>query len=1162
MLVKKGKLEDMTKLFLPIGVFQIESFNLDKCKGDIMFKMAAREPFEIVKEKLKVQKAVLEMKFNYKTITASPDFEKIGIDIDGEVNIANKHVPIELRKEKDKKEAKFNIKVDQMSASDFSNLFSKKEVVDKDAPEKAGIFLKAVVTNPSIHGTVSVEGGFQVVLSGTASGITGLGNIVLFFVAEQNAEETTNVAVVADIRDIQPIAIINSLTGKDLSNIPLLKDLKVSVTLEISNGDMMVLKNDALNEVLQKYVSNAKTITKGTKIKLDIPLKEIIKKTGTKATLTNIPDSIFVKIFVTDGIICCQFPDNIKMDLLNALVALVPNVPDAIFEKVLKTPPKITIKKFDVNVQTKAVDVQLEAPDEVKLGNDLIAIKDVQFDLSHKPEGSWDFKIKGAAKIGDWTLEVTVTKKGDVYELNGEIHTLTVKRLMDQFGGKEEGRRSAISTMDFLNFGITDVKISAVFGDNLKLRVTGNPVLFGWDGMFFEGMILGSLKDRQMFLGVVMKNKRLDEIVEKLFKKKILQTSWLSQLTATILISNTDATKDVDFTLPELNTAMKLKKGLFFSTQLTITNDCKGSALCEVAREKMKPGTKLRLEGEKTTSGMTLRAVYDGNGFELGKNLKLTKLQAVLQVAAETKFYFEGEMKLKDPPLEFAVGESGRVEISLPMKGIWKRPFGLKYVAFGNVKMGVAIDPAVPVSKLGVFFSTQLTITNDCKGSALCEVAREKMKPGTKLRLEGEKTTSGMTLRAVYDGNGFELGKNLKLTKLQAVLQVAAETKFYFEGEMKLKDPPLEFAVGESGRVEISLPMKGIWKRPFGLKYVAFGNVKMGVAIDPAVPVSKLELSGEMQLGKIGNGKEIISKSAISFDPSRIFYFYSSINTLTLESISKAFEFDISLPQVLIESGFPEGFAAGFSTNPKGTKIELLEVTIPEGFMLKGLINILGYKIKCDNFVDFPKLIQVYDELSPIKIGKGLIAVSKSKNDLENGPKVFVKISKEEVAVKIQGYVSLLGLGAEVLIDVSYKGFYFYVYGNIFNLIEANVTVNPPYGSLAETGFSVSSCISASVGKVTSETTNTFTTAADETEEALSGQKETANSSASWFEKATERLQKWIDKLEGFAEKVAENIKEVAASGKATLKAIAKHTRENIINIYHSCFKSVCVFLG
>lgn len=78
--------------------------------------------------------------------------------------------------------------------------------------------------------------------------------------------------------------------------------------------------------------------------------------------------------------------------------------------------------------------------------------------------------------------------------------------------------------------------------------MTGNPVLFGWEGMFFEGMILGSLKDRQMFLGVVMNNIRLDEIVEKLFKKKILQTSWMSQLTASeflsIAFSYNDIVKD------------------------------------------------------------------------------------------------------------------------------------------------------------------------------------------------------------------------------------------------------------------------------------------------------------------------------------------------------------------------------------------------------------------------------------------------------------------------------------------------------------------------------------------------------------------------------------------------------------------------------------------
>lgn len=41
---------------------------------------------------------------------------------------------------------------------------------------------------------------------------------------------------------------------------------------------------------------------------------------------------------------------------------------------------------------------------------------------------------------------------------------------MEQFGGKVEGKRSVISNIDFLNFGIKDVKVNAMFGDNLKLR--------------------------------------------------------------------------------------------------------------------------------------------------------------------------------------------------------------------------------------------------------------------------------------------------------------------------------------------------------------------------------------------------------------------------------------------------------------------------------------------------------------------------------------------------------------------------------------------------------------------------------------------------------------------------------------------------------------------
>ena len=93
---------------------------------------------------------------------------------------------------------------------------------------------------------------------------------------------------------------------------------------------------------------------------------------------------------------------------------------------------------------------------------------------------------------------------------------------------------------------------------------------------------------------------------------------------------------------------------------------------------------------------------------------------------------------------------------------------------------------------------------------------------------------------------------------------------------------------------------------------------------------------------------------------------------------------------------------------------------------------------------------------SPIKIAKGLIAIQKSKKDEENGPKLYAKISAENVDVKLQGYASLLGISAEVAIDITDDYMKFYTYGNLFNLFAANITVQARYKMIEEADFVVS----------------------------------------------------------------------------------------------------------
>lgn len=47
-------------------------------------------------------------------------------------------------------------------------------------------------------------------------------------------------------------------------------------------------------------------------------------------------------------------------------------------------------------------------------------------------------------------------------------------------------------------------------------------------------------------------------------------------------------------------------------------------------------------------------------------------------------------------------------------------------------------------------------------------------------------------------------------------------------------------------------------------------------------------------------------------------YFYAEINKLTLESIAKAFDFKVSVPKIVANTGFPDGLVVGFNTNPAG----------------------------------------------------------------------------------------------------------------------------------------------------------------------------------------------------------------------------------------------------
>ena len=63
----------------------------------------------------------------------------------------------------------------------------------------------------------------------------------------------------------------------------------------------------------------------------------------------------------------------------------------------------------------------------------------------------------------------------------------------------------------------------------LHFSVTGNPVLFDWEGLKFQGFIYDNDKGRQMALAVVMENIRIAKIVERIMKKPFDKIGFLSE---------------------------------------------------------------------------------------------------------------------------------------------------------------------------------------------------------------------------------------------------------------------------------------------------------------------------------------------------------------------------------------------------------------------------------------------------------------------------------------------------------------------------------------------------------------------------------------------------------------------------------------------------------
>ena len=378
-------------------------------------------------------KVELEFNFNYDDLKGSFSYKDIEFNIKGEVQIGRQILNLELIKVKNTELEMFKLSSEELKVAEFYQVFSKKitevlnvdnENVDneKDLLKTGGMFSNLVIEKPLISGSRNGNGRYEVVVNGKATGITGFGKIDAFLVVQKPADGPTGVGVIASLTNIQPLKVLSAIIGKELNNIEIIKDVEVNLAVLYANQDITELGNPELVKLMKASLESGSGLAKGAVIDVNIPIKDILKKTGTVANLENISKSVAIRIFIKVDKVSFKFSDELFNDGMNILAALVPKAAEVLQKYIFKSAFIIKFETFDVNVKTKEVDIAVSVQGDVVIS--FVTLKEVYFKISYDSTSNFKFKLNAELELAGTTAKITIEKNKDMFELSGRSYNM------------------------------------------------------------------------------------------------------------------------------------------------------------------------------------------------------------------------------------------------------------------------------------------------------------------------------------------------------------------------------------------------------------------------------------------------------------------------------------------------------------------------------------------------------------------------------------------------------------------------------------------------------------------------------------------------------------------------------------------------------------------
>ena len=359
----------------------------------------------------------------------------------------------------------------------------------------------------------------------------------------------------------------------------------------------------------------------------------------------------------------------------------------------------------------------------------------------------------------------------------------------------------------------------------------------------------------------------------------------------------------------------------------------------------------------------------------------------------------------------------------------------------------------------GVSLMTAFKFPKDCTDTA-CRTFKRLLGENAQLVLKGRLYLASVYISATVPTQ-IQIFRGINITDVGFEVEMGVQRNAIgLKGTLQIPKPPLTFIGGfgiSTSGVYLQMSMAGWWNKPFGVPFLAIGNLHFRAAIVPdPILLSAIEFGGQGKLGLLDNKNAKPLQVSMYCGIDRVFpienFFQGSFTSLTLPDLLAAFAYRPSLPKPLREIGFPQGMTTSFAFK---SKVLPNGITIPRGYVLKGMLKILFFEADADVKISFNG-IYVDLTVKPFKIGKsGLVEVS-GRNS-RSGPRIFVDVgwNPPRAFINIEGRLKVLGITAYTNLTVDHRGLEFEVSGSFLNLFEAGLKIRSSYDSIKTADFQV-----------------------------------------------------------------------------------------------------------